>query len=78
MLHQKTISTYFLKECEWRFNNSDPKSQLNQLNQWVKEMTPWLPRTVPIILLLTQGDPQFLLATKHLQDRAHNSKRRVL
>ena len=27
----------FLKECEWRFNNSDPKSQLKQLKQWVKE-----------------------------------------
>ena len=27
---------FFLKECEWRFNNSDPKSQLNQLTQWVK------------------------------------------
>ncbi len=27
----------FLKECEWRFNNSDPKSQLKQLNQWVKK-----------------------------------------
>ena len=27
----------FLKECEWRFNNSDPKVQLKQLNQWVKE-----------------------------------------
>jgi len=26
----------FLKECEWRFNNSDPKIQLKQLNQWVK------------------------------------------
>lgn len=26
----------FLKECEWRFNNSDPKSQLKQLTQWVK------------------------------------------
>ncbi len=26
----------FLKECEWRFNNSDPKTQLKQLNQWVK------------------------------------------
>jgi len=23
----------FLKECEWRFNNSDPKSQLILLNQ---------------------------------------------
>ena len=27
----------FLKECEWRFNNSDPKTQLKQLNQWVKK-----------------------------------------
>ena len=26
----------FLKECEWRFNNSDPREQLKQLNQWVK------------------------------------------
>jgi len=23
----------FLKECEWLFNNSDPKEQLKQLNQ---------------------------------------------
>lgn len=27
----------FLKECEWRFNNPDPKVQLSQLNQWVRE-----------------------------------------
>ena len=26
----------FLKECEWRFNNSDPKTQLTQLKQWVQ------------------------------------------
>ena len=26
----------FLKECEWRFNNSDPSVQLSQLRQWVK------------------------------------------
>ncbi|MEM7243079.1 MAG: IS1595 family transposase [Pseudomonadota bacterium] len=26
----------FLKECEWRFNNSDPKRQLSQLKQWVR------------------------------------------
>ncbi len=25
-----------LKKCEWRFNNSDPTSQLLQLRQWVK------------------------------------------
>jgi len=24
----------FLKECEWRFNNPNPKSQLKQLKQW--------------------------------------------
>ena len=27
----------YLKECEWRFNNSDPKTQLKQLNQWVED-----------------------------------------
>ena len=27
----------FLKECEWRFNNSNPKVQLRQLNQWVRK-----------------------------------------
>ena len=26
----------FLKECEWRFNHSDPKAQLKTLKQWVK------------------------------------------
>ena len=28
---------FFLKECEWRFNNSDPKKQLHQLKQWVTD-----------------------------------------
>jgi len=27
----------FLKECEWRFNTPDPKEQLSQLKQIVKE-----------------------------------------
>jgi transposase len=27
----------FLKECEWRFNNPNPKTQLKQLNQWVHQ-----------------------------------------
>ena len=27
----------YLKECEWRFNNSDPSSQLLQLRQWVRK-----------------------------------------
>ncbi|MEQ9131712.1 MAG: IS1595 family transposase, partial [Salinisphaeraceae bacterium] len=26
----------FLKECEWRFNNPSPKTQLKQLRQWVR------------------------------------------
>ena len=26
----------FLKDCEWRFNNSDPADQLSQLRQWVR------------------------------------------
>jgi len=27
----------FLKECEWRFNNPNPQSQLSQLKQWVEK-----------------------------------------
>lgn len=27
----------FLKECEWRFNNSEPREQLKQLKQWAKK-----------------------------------------
>ena len=27
----------FLKECEWRFNHSDPSAQLSQLRQWVRK-----------------------------------------
>jgi len=27
----------FLKECKWRFNYSNPKRQLQQLKQWVKQ-----------------------------------------
>ena len=26
----------YLKECEWRFNNPKPQTQLKQLKQWVK------------------------------------------
>ena len=26
----------FLKECEWRFNNTSPQAQLKQLKQWAK------------------------------------------
>ena len=26
----------FLKECEWRFNNKNPKTRLHQLTSWVK------------------------------------------
>ena len=31
----KTHFELFLKECEWRFNNPSPKSQLDKLKQWV-------------------------------------------
>ena len=27
----------FLKECEWRFNNPNPKAQLKQIKQWVNK-----------------------------------------
>ncbi len=27
----------FLKECEWRFNNPSPQTQLKQIKQWVKK-----------------------------------------
>ncbi len=27
----------FLKECEWRFNNPNPKTQIRQIRQWVRE-----------------------------------------
>jgi transposase len=36
-----------LKECEWRFNNSDPSDQLSQLKQWVKDNMGWLSGTAP-------------------------------
>jgi transposase len=32
----KTHFGLFLKECEWRFNNSDPSAQLVELKQWVR------------------------------------------
>jgi transposase len=31
----KATFPLFLKECEWRFNNPNPKTQLFLLNQWV-------------------------------------------
>ena len=27
----------FLKECEWRFNNPNPQTQLKQLKQWANQ-----------------------------------------
>ncbi len=37
----------YLKEYEWRFNNSDPLIQLSQLIQWVKQETGWLSKAAP-------------------------------
>ena len=34
----------FLKECEWRFNNPDPKAQLSQIKQWVRKYLTQLSR----------------------------------
>ena len=33
----KETFVLFLKECEWRFNNPNPKTQLKQIKQWVKQ-----------------------------------------
>jgi transposase len=38
----------FLKECEWRFNNPNPKAQIKQLKQWVRHYMGWLSRTAPV------------------------------
>lgn len=32
----KDSFSLFLKECEWRFNNPNPRIQLTQLKQWIK------------------------------------------
>jgi transposase len=42
----------FLKECERRFNNPNPQTQLKQLNQWVHQLLTWLSRTAPFIFLV--------------------------
>jgi hypothetical protein len=39
-------------ECEWRFNNPNPQTQLKQLNQWSNQFLSWLSRTAPNILTL--------------------------
>ncbi len=40
----------YLKECEWRFNNSDLKSQVSILKQLVKGNLVWLSRTAPKLI----------------------------
>lgn len=37
----------FLKECEWRFNNPSPQTQLQMLKQWVKQEMGQLSGTAP-------------------------------
>jgi len=37
----------YLKECEWRFNNSDPADQLSKLRQWVRAYLNWLSGSAP-------------------------------
>ena len=52
----------FLKECEWRFNNPNTKSQLKQLKQWVKNICAdylvqphyfFLARLMPVCIIVT-------------------------
>ena len=40
----------YVKECEWRFNNSEIKSQLSILKQLVRDNVAWLSRTAPFVL----------------------------
>jgi len=37
MVFLERVSTSFLKEFEWRFNNNDPKEQLKLLRNWVRQ-----------------------------------------
>jgi transposase len=37
----------FLKECQWRFNNPDPQTQLRLLKQWGLGVLNFLSRTAP-------------------------------
>jgi len=41
----------YLKDCEWRFNNSDPAVQLSQLRQWVKRHIRELSGSAPCVFL---------------------------
>lgn len=41
----------YLKECEWRFNNGEIKSQISILKQLVKGNLVWLYSTVPKFIL---------------------------
>ena len=37
----------YLKECEWRFNNSDPSDQLSLIRQWVNRYLRQLTGSAP-------------------------------
>jgi len=45
----------FLKECEWRFNNSDPSTKLLQLRQWVRNYLRSLSGTAPKKFIVHPG-----------------------
>ena len=44
----------YLKECEWRFNNSEIKSQISILKQLVKGSLVWLSSTAPKIKFIIE------------------------
>ena len=43
-----------LKECKWRFNNSEIKSQISILKQLVKGSLVWLSSTAPKIKFIIE------------------------
>ena len=44
----------YLKECKWRFNNSEIKSQISILKQLVKGSLVWLSSTAPKIKFIIE------------------------
>jgi transposase len=49
----------YLKECEWRFNNSDLSDQLLRIRQWVKRYLRWLSGSAPKIIIFVVLDPKW-------------------
>ena len=66
----------FLKECEWRFNNSDPAAQLSQLRQWVRRYLTSAFRIAPKLIyrasrIILYGIYYFILDSFNFQNISH-------